>query len=100
MNDSGHTLTRRELPIPREWKVTRGGRVQVLDSATLEPRELPVRGTWTVIDRAPAGWWLQPADDLARWWMRQHGTNAGATSGCIGVHGQRLVPSFLDLGRR
>lgn len=90
---------RRDLPIPDGWKVTRGSRVQVLDSITLEPRELPVRGRWLPLDRSPMGWWLQPADDMARWWIDHHGARAGVISGCIQVHAQRLVPGFLELDR-
>jgi hypothetical protein len=99
VNGPGHVLKRSELPLPDGWRVTRGGRVQVLDHERLTPADLPVRGRWVALDRSPDGWWLQPADDTARWWLQQHGSRAGATSGCISVHGQRLVPGHLELGR-
>lgn len=93
-------LRRRDVPLPAGWHVTRGGLVQVLDHDKLAPADLPVRGRWHVVDRSPEGWWLQPSDDVARWWADHHGTRAGMASGCLQVHGLRLVPGHLDLERR
>jgi hypothetical protein len=91
------TLKRAQVPLPEGWKVTNRSHVQVLDHERLTPADLPVRGTWRTVDRSPEGWWLMPADDTARWWLQRHGTKAGAQSGCISVHAQRLVPGWLQL---
>lgn len=94
------TQHRRDIPLPAGWKVTRGGSVQVLDHERLHPAGLPVHGRWHVVDRSPEGWWCQPSDDVARWWLTAHGGQAGAQSGCIQVHGLRLVPGHLELWPR
>lgn len=91
-------VTRGALAIPAGWRVTHHSTVQVLDSTTLAPVELPVRGAWRAISPGPdSGWWLQPADDEARRWMQLHGRKAGASSGMIRVHRLRLVPGWLQL---
>ena len=89
---------RRDLVLPDGWKVTHHATVQVLDHGKLHPADLPVRGKWRAIDQAPdSGWWLQPADDAARWWLTRHGTAAGVSSGMVNVHRLRLVPGWLQL---
>lgn len=90
-------VKRRDLNIPDGWKVSRHSTVQVLDHERLTPADLPVHGAWRVIDRSPEGWWLQPDNAAARRWIDRHGTRAGAQSGCISVHAQRLVPWWLQL---
>jgi hypothetical protein len=89
---------RKDLSIPEGWKPTHHATVQVLESSTLRPVDMPVAGLWRCIDRAPdAGWWLQPKDGAARAWLAGHGRRAGASSGMVNVHGLRLVPSWLQL---
>ena len=94
---TGQPVKRRDLSLPDGWKVTHHSTVQVLDHERLTPADLPVRGRWRAIERSADGWWLQPADDTARWWMDRHGERAGAVSGCISVHTQRLIPGWLQL---
>ena len=91
------TYRRKDLVVPDGWRPTVHSTVQVIDHERLAPADLPVRGRWRVLDRSPDGWWLLPADDTARWWLERHGAKAGASSGCVSVHAQRLVPSFLQL---
>lgn len=84
--------------MPDGWKPARNGSVQVLDSTTLDPRDLHVPGAWRILDRTPwNGWWLEPTDATARSWLHTHGREAGAQSGFIPVHGGRLVPAWLQL---
>lgn len=91
-------MRRRDLAIPDGWKVTHHSSVQVLDSPTLTPADLPVRGVWRAITPGPdSGWWLQPSDDQARRWLAAHGGRAGAQSGMVRVHRNRLVPGWLQL---
>jgi hypothetical protein len=92
------TQKRRDLSLPDGWKPTHHSTVQVLESDTLRPQELHVAGAWRCISPAPGdGWWLQPSDEAARWWLQRYGTRAGAASGMVNVHRQRLVPSWLQL---
>jgi hypothetical protein len=89
---------RRDLNLPDGWRPTVHSTVQVIDSPTLAPRDVTVRGRWQCIHPAPDdGWWLQPADDPARRWLAAHGARVGAQSGMVNVHRLRLVPSWLQL---
>jgi len=89
---------RGDVPLPDGWKPTHHAVVQVLDHAKLMPADLPVRGSWRCISQAPdSGWWLQPADQVARTWVERHGAAAGVQSGMVNVHRLRLVPAFLQL---
>jgi hypothetical protein len=84
--------------VPAGWRPSHHSVVQVIDSPTLRPVDVPVRGIWRVIDRAPeSGWWLQPSDEVARGWLLHHGQQVGVASGMINVHGLRLVPAWLQL---
>lgn len=89
---------RRDLNVPAGWRPSHHSVVSVLDSATLRPQELHLPGRWRCISPAPEhGWWLQAADEAARWWLDRHGARAGAQSGMVNVHGLRLVPGWLQL---
>lgn len=93
-------MKRRDVSLPDGWRVRPNSHVQVLDHAGLTPADLPVHGGWRVLDRSPDGWWLYPADDVARRWLAVHGQQAGVQSGCISVHGLRLIPGWLQLTLR
>lgn len=86
----------RELA-PAGWAPHRDGRVRVLPA----PDTPAPDGTWRVIDRAPDGWWVTPADAAARAWADDHQPAmlsrclAGAAAG--GVPGRRLAPAWLQL---
>jgi hypothetical protein len=80
-------VTRASLLVPEGWKPRPGIRVEI--QATKDAPSPPL-GVWRVIDRSPAGWWLQPADDRARAWA-QHWPNA-LTQGCVEQPGRLLVP--------
>jgi hypothetical protein len=89
---------RRDLNLPDGWRPTVHSTVQVIDSATLRPDDVPVTGLWRCINAAPEdGWWLQAADETATRWLVRHGRRCGAVSGMVNVHRLRLVPSWLQL---
>lgn len=92
------TTHRRSLVLPDGWTVTRHSTVQVLDSTTLHPVDVPVAGRWRSLERAPdGGWWLQPADETSTRWLAAHGRRVGASSGMVNVHAHRLAPWWLQL---
>jgi hypothetical protein len=89
---------RRDLNLPAGWGPTVHSTVQVLESATLAPAGVDVRGAWRCIHPAPAGcWWLLAADEPARRWLAAHGARVGAQSGMVAAHRLRLVPAWLQL---
>lgn len=89
---------RRDLNLPAGWHPTVHSTVQVLDSATLRPQDVPVAGLWRCIDHAPdGGWWLQPANGAAVQWAIGHGERARLiTSGMVNVHALRLFPHRMQ----
>lgn len=93
-------MRRKDVPIPDGWKVRPNSHVQVLDHAKLAPADLAIPGEWRALERSPDGWWIYPANQAAHRWLAANAQRAGAQSGCVQVHAQRLVPGWLQLTAR
>lgn len=82
--------------IPDDWAPARGAHVTLLPA----PDSAAPPGVWRILDRAPDGWWIQPADAAARGWAAGNATQL--LQGClvldgrVGVAGRRMLPAYLQ----
>lgn len=92
-------MSRAELLLPAGWAPRAGRLVELIDA----PDSPAPPGRWRILDAAPGGWWIQPADDAARAWAAGHPQQM--LQGCLtsldgrqGCPERRMVPPGYAAG--